>query len=157
MSMAADNGLTPGPYSVRLPLPRDHHGAKEPVRTLRSAATPAATSTTTIKIISSILIPVSPGVRICSEETSGLSGGGDPKWSSCPYEASLLRRDFPLVDYHDFRMNARRYFEISQYLLKRPPAVCRPVRARRLLSWRPDAVTFAFNNIPVSGFDAGNP
>jgi hypothetical protein len=103
--------INAGPYSARLPLPCHHHGAKEPVRTLRSAATPAATSTTTIKIISSILIPVSPGVRICSEEASGLSGGGDLKRSSCPYEASLLRRDFPLVGYHDFRLNARRYFE----------------------------------------------
>ena len=63
-----------GPYPFRVPLSRDHHGAKEPVRFLRHAMFPTARSTTTITIISSILIPVPPGARICSEEASGLRG-----------------------------------------------------------------------------------
>jgi hypothetical protein len=42
------------------------------VRALRSAAIPTARSSTTITIISSILIPIPPGARKCSEEASGL-------------------------------------------------------------------------------------
>jgi Helix-turn-helix of DDE superfamily endonuclease len=86
-----------GSYASRPPLPRHHHGAKEPARCLRHTAIPAAKSTTTMTIISSILMPIPPA-RNCwpgsdgrgktspadvraalSGVLSGRLGGGSPR------------------------------------------------------------------------------
>jgi hypothetical protein len=91
---AADLASARDSYASRLPLPRHHHTEKEPVRFLRHAMCPTTKSTKTITIISSILIPIPPGARNCSEEASGLLRPADGGRSSCPNEASLLRGDF---------------------------------------------------------------
>jgi len=84
----------PGLLRIPAALPRHHHTEKEPVRFLRHAMCPTTKSTKTITIISSILIPIPPGARNCSEEASGLLRPADGGRSSCPNEASLLRGDF---------------------------------------------------------------
>lgn len=65
---------TLGCHASRAPLPRHHHGAKEPMRFLRHAMFPTARTTTTITTISQILIPIPPGARNCSQEASDLLG-----------------------------------------------------------------------------------
>lgn len=83
---------TRGSYPSRLPWPRQHHGAKEPVRTLRHAAIPTARSSAIMMKISSILIPMPPGAKLLRRGV-GSAWGGKPKWS--PFDLARFRSTWP--------------------------------------------------------------